>query len=498
MYKVMIVDDEPAAITYLSAIIGKKCTGFAVTGTAVDGLEALEKIVKDCPDVLLFDIQMPLLNGLEMSRRIQELNLPMLMVAVSGYSQFDYAISAMKNGVVDYLLKPAMPSEVEKLFNKLRGQLQQRYFQEYVQIMRSLCNGDNISKEQIYQYFGTDNYYIALARHNGLPMRFSSVQGKEVYSDIHEIIYAYGRDERESLYLWPESLVINEDFQMLVSSRMEKDTTEEGYHTLIYSSDSVNSDNLADTIKRFYQLLDSSIILEKNCMIDICNYQEPTWNADNIEKTEWRELVYCIDKQDNKRAKEHLACVIEKWKQQERPLLWIERRVRQLSSSMLLVKGGNYDKNYQINEYVLEDIFGNSYTYTQLIEGISNILFPSEETIRKEEKLDTSEFVEQISNFMEMHMEKNLNVQQISKEFSISPTYLGKLFHKHKNMSMNSFLTSIRMERAKEILRHNPNMMIRELAQRIGYQDQFYFSRVFRSYTGVSPSEYSLSLVKDQ
>lgn len=498
MYKVMIVDDEPAAITYLSAIIKKRCSDFMVTSTAVNGKEALEKVVKDCPDILLFDIQMPLLNGLEMAQKIQELELPTLMVAVSGYSQFDYAVSAMKNGVVDYLLKPVMTSEVEKLFKKLKRQLQQRYFQEYVDIMRGLCNGENVPREKVLRYFGSENYYIALARKNGLPMRFSSVQGKEVYSDIHEIIYAYGRDEHESLYMWPEILVINDPFRKLVSSRMEKDTIKEGYYTLIYSSVPVGLDNLAETIKKLYNLLDRNIVLGKNSIIDICNYQEPRWNTDNLEKKELQELIYCMGKFDNKHAKEHLENVIKEWELQERPLLWIERRIRQLSSSLLLGGNGNYDKDYQLNEYVLEDVFRNSYTFTQLLEGISNLLFPSAETIQKEEKLDTSEFVDRISNFMETYMDKNINVQLISKEFSISPTYLGKLFRKYKNMSMNSFLTSIRIERAKEILQQNPNIMIRELAQHIGYRDQFYFSRVFRSYTGVSPSEYSLNIMENK
>lgn len=492
MYKVMIVDDEPAAITYLSTIIEKKCEDFAVSDTAMDGQEALEKMGKNCPDVLFLDIQMPMLNGLEMIQKMKELNLSPFMVIVSGHSQFDYAITAIKNGVVDYLLKPAIPSEVEKLFEKLKKRLKEKYFTEYVQIMRHLCTGHDVEKEEIEKYFGTGNYYIALARQNGLPMRFSSVQGKEVYSDIHEVIYAYGRDERESLYLWPANLVMNSNFQMLAKSRMKKDTTEDGYHTLIYSSRHVNSDNLASTVKKFYRLLDSSIVLGKTHMIDVCNYQEPKWVANEVENAEWRELVYCIEKQNYKTAKEHFTNVILNWKKQERPLLWIETRVRQLSSSILLAKSGEDEKNYQLNEYALEDIFGNSDSYTQLMEGIGSILFPSIETIQKEEKLDTSEFVEQISRFIELHMEENLNVGQISKEFAISPTYLGKLFRKHKNMTMNSFLTSIRMERAKELLEHHSEIMIRELALRVGYQDQFYFSRVFRSYTGVSPSEYTL------
>lgn len=494
MYKVMIVDDEPAAITYLSTIIKKRCPDFTVTSTASNGEEALGKIVEECPDILLFDIQMPLLNGLEMAQKIQELEVPTLMVAVSGYSQFDYAVSAMKNGVVDYLLKPVMTSEVEKLFKKLKSLLQQRYFQEYVDIMRRLCNGENVPKEKILRYFGSENYYIALARQNGLPMRFSSVQGKEVYSDIHEVIYAYGRDEQESLYMWPEALVMNDPFRNLVSSRMEKDTIKEGYYTLIYSSKSVGLEDLAETIKKLYHLLDRSIVLGKNNIIDICNYQEPRWNADNMEKKELQDLIYCMGKFDSKQAKEHLENVMKDWELQERPLLWIERRIRQLSSSLLLGGNGNYDKNYQLNEYVLEDVFSNSYTFAQLLEGISNLLFPSAETIQKEEKLDTSEFVDRISSFMEAYMDRNLNVQLISKEFSISPTYLGKLFRKHKNMSMNSFLTSIRIERAKEILQKNPNIMIKELAERVGYRDQFYFSRVFRSYTEMSPSEYSLNM----
>lgn len=88
-------------------------------------------------------------------------------------------------------------------------------------------------------------------------------------------------------------------------------------------------------------------------------------------------------------------------------------------------------------------------------------------------------------------MEKPLTLQLVSKELGISQTYLSKMFRKYENKSFNNFLTQIRMEEAKRLIKSDKDLYIKDIAALVGYPDQFYFSRLFRSYTGVCPSDYS-------
>lgn len=113
MYQVMIVDDEPTSVNLLKTVIEKKCDGFQVTEIAYDGTEAMEKLKGVQPDILITDIQMQVMSGLELVKRIREKYPEMLCVLVSGYQEFEYAKQAIQYRVSDYILKPIVPSDIK-------------------------------------------------------------------------------------------------------------------------------------------------------------------------------------------------------------------------------------------------------------------------------------------------------------------------------------------------------------------------------------------------
>lgn len=93
-------------------------------------------------------------------------------------------------------------------------------------------------------------------------------------------------------------------------------------------------------------------------------------------------------------------------------------------------------------------------------------------------------------------MAKPLTLQQICKHFGVSQPYVSKFFRKYEGTSFGNYLTKIRIQKAKELLRYNKDILIKDVAYMVGYSDQFYFSRIFRSMEGVSPSEYIQSEAK--
>ena len=113
MYQVMIVDDEPTSVNLLKMVIEKKCDGFQVAEIAYDGTEAMEKLKEFQPDIVITDIQMQVMSGLELVKRIREKYPEMFCVLVSGYQEFDYAKQAIQYRVSDYILKPIVPSDIK-------------------------------------------------------------------------------------------------------------------------------------------------------------------------------------------------------------------------------------------------------------------------------------------------------------------------------------------------------------------------------------------------
>lgn len=146
--------------------------------------------------------------------------------------------------------------------------------------------------------------------------------------------------------------------------------------------------------------------------------------------------------------------------------------------------------DYADRESAMEELFSDATTEEQFTAGVMEILFDAGQEEKKIEKLDTEEFMEQVGRYLRDHLELTSAARDATKEFGISYTYLGVLFQKYKGMSIKNYITMLRIEKAKKLMEGNPAVMIRDVAERIGYHDQFYFSRVFRSYTGMCPSDY--------
>lgn len=120
MVKVIIADDEPYVLRALKKEIGKLAPDFQIVGEAYDGEEALELIKKERANVLITDVRMPILDGLQLIEEIRSQLLPVIPVIISGYQDFDYARKALQLGVRDFILKPLVTDDLRKAILAIR------------------------------------------------------------------------------------------------------------------------------------------------------------------------------------------------------------------------------------------------------------------------------------------------------------------------------------------------------------------------------------------
>ncbi len=491
MYTVIIVDDEPAAIQYLSTIIEKRCPQYQVVAVADDAKTALALVEEKKPDVLLFDIQMPVMNGLEMSAAIKRLGLPVIMIVVSGYSEFEYARLAMENGARNYLLKPVAPQRLQQMLEELSKTLEKRYYEERVKLLRQLYHASEVPEEALRKYFGNQRFWTALVRRNGFPMRFSAQNSREVFSDIHELLITYGRDEMENLYLCPVGMFRQPEFEEMLQRQAQKESTVSGYSTTILSRQPVSCDKICGTVKKLYHVLDCNVILGRNRRIHIEDFTEIPVVLSDEERNALSAFQYYIGKKDYEKAKKAMERTLRVFDEKDRGLLWVEREIRGMYLSLAKVQGREkYDEEYMENEYAIEEAFSTSVDLDQLINSVQEILFREAKNEDPLKKLDTEEFIGRVRDYVSGHLESIEGAQDLCQRFNISQTYLGKLFRRYQGMAVSTYLTQTRVEKAKEMIRDDPELLIKDVAERLGYRDQFYFSRVFRSYTGVCPSEF--------
>ncbi|WP_180270768.1 response regulator transcription factor [Sporanaerobium hydrogeniformans] len=490
MYSVIVIDDEPTALNHICTIIRMKCPEFTIIATAENGQEGIEKICSYEPDVVITDIKMPIMNGIEMVKKLHAMKNETYVIIISGYQEFEYAQSALKSGVVDYLLKPIIPIDIKEVLGRMQLKLQNRAFQKRNQLIRSLFLGDKVGEWELKKHFPSTYYYGAIVRRNGLPKRFSDTEAIEIFSFEEDIMFTYGRDEMEALYLCPKEALNYQEFEKLIEHEIDKVKDTVGYITTAIYKEAFEPQCITDVVKKLYRILDSNTAIGYSQIL-------------TIGEEELEDKIYKID--ENK----FMEQIEYHMKKNQRDKVWIDimeflRECDRVHYPQLLLEGiarkilysiQKYDKStdrHYTDEFMLEDAFYYATNGNDLLESLQDIY---NKYLRRGQdivtKVDTPEFLQNIKMYIEANIVEDLSLSSICKNFGVSQTSLSKLFRKYEGDSFNNYLTTRRIEKAKELFKNNEGILIKDVAALVGYKDQFYFSRIFRSIVGVCPSDYT-------
>ena len=497
MYTVLVAEDEPPALKNICSIIGKYCPEYRVAATAGDGAAALAKIREIRPDVVVSDIKMPRPTGVELAEILHEEMPETCFIITSGYDDFAFAQSAIRSGVTDYLLKPITPSALKKSLEFASGRLRLVYYQERNRVLRMLGRGEQVEQGDLRRYLPDESYYGILLRANGLPRRFSIDRKNELYSDMEERIISFGRDEMEFLFLVPANLLDGDHAmaEFLGKLRTQADSTwnqanKRAYYTLLYDSGRFPREELAAKVHTLYTTLRMVSTVGRTQIIEIAGrreYDTSVFSGDGEADAALKHMEQLAKSGRMDLLREETKKAYALSAQRQMTQLWVEHFTRDLFS--LLRRTGRLSLPLHEQEYLLDDIFYNASSAENLSESILSLLFDGE-AAEPEESDEGRILFERIVVWLEQHMSEPLSVQDICGAFGVSQSNLARLFRKYTARSCNKYLIELRIRRARELLRENPHVRIRDAAEMVGYADPLYFSRVFRSYVGKSPSDY--------
>lgn len=484
MYKVLVVDDEPVSAQYVKKVIEMKCPDFEVAAVKGNGEEAI-KVLEDANiDVLVTDIMMPNMNGLELVTYVSKHMPNIISVIISGYQDFEFAQNAIRVGVSDYLLKPINPSEMQKLFEKLKQRLDWEYYTRRNKMLHYFsADGKPMVDEKILrQVFPDNSYYAAIIRKGGLISRFAGRLKQEIYSMKDEQMIIYGRDEREMLYVYPEKLIVL-DFTAMMNHNFYKLRSDETYLTMVVHKNKFEIKELPMVMKELYHTLDKSIVIGKEQKIELGAKEQQIKNFKTDKKFE--DLMYFVRYKETKQIGNAVRETLNMWEKEERPQFYVEEKVRYLFYEMI-----NHGILIKYDEHLFDDLFADVITMKELQDSILEFIEQNKVIKSSGKGAVKKEVFGQITEYMEHHPSENLSIQNICRQFGVSQTTLSRLFRNYAKMSYNNYLIRMRVEKAKEMMRQNKDIYIKDVAIAMGYSDQFYFSRIFRSITGMSPSEY--------
>jgi two-component system response regulator YesN len=491
-YTVVVADDEPAATKAICKILEKHCPEFEIVGTGTNGMDTLDAITQTHPDLVITDIDMPVKNGLTIAQEVHETMPDVLFVIISGYQTFDYMQTAIREGVLDYLPKPIVPSQVTATMEKVEEKIRKSHYERRMRILRDICTDNKIDIEKEKKYLPNGKYYIAFIRINGLPKRFGNNGDGEIVSGENELYSVYGRDSSEQLFLIPDEMLRPQDLRPWLINRSGKEKPELSYTTLLYYGKSVKREELGDRIHHLYQALNavSRIGVSQIFNLDVDHVDVTQIEPDVTEIVKVsKDLCYLLKSGKGEKAKAYLVKAMDQWAEEKQPQLVMEYAAKNILQNIAHETG----ENSIIDEMlIIEDIFNSASSMSGLEEGLFDLCtsyFHSEAESGKSTN-NPEELFQMVCNYVEDNLETAPSLQNVADHFHISQTYLSKLLRTYRKTSYNQYLTNLRMERAVQLMKEDPHIFIKDVAAMVGYNDQFYFSRVFHSCIGKTPSEF--------
>lgn len=478
MIDVLVAEDEFGAREQIKLLVGR-FPEFRIVGEADNGDLALELLKKFQPDLILTDIRMPGRNGLDLLKEAAELSPKTEGVIISGYSDFEYAQSAIKLGCRDYILKPISPKQFQNMMGKMEEKILERQSEERASLFRNIVRDKECDKCLLEKHFPFGKYHLSLLRELGLPGSAEREGDGQLISEIGEWNCIYGRDGQEALYLWPAESFSVQDFENRQKKKME---SKDSYYTMLSYSDGILVEEIPERVRRLYSALDRQLVIGKSQILRM----EFLTVKQGEKGVDLKSLEHFVRKQEWDFVKKELYGLMENYVKKETPLKEIQNDISYMLAD--LSRKIKCDADFK---YYTEEIFAKARNMDELKKATIDFMY--ENFGGKEEqkdKVDTAEFFENVLEYIKQNAGKSITLQEISDEFHVSLSYMSRMFKKYTGKGFNEYLTNLRIEEACRLFRENGEYYIKDVANMVGIPDQFYFSRLFRSVTGKTPSKY--------
>ena len=490
MTSVYLVEDEIYALMALQQKIVDLKEDYVIVGSADNGVTALEQIEVLCPDIVLTDIRMPDMDGLTLISRLQEKGCPSLCIIVSGYQDFEYAKQAMKLGAADYLLKPVNPPELESCLKNCVSTLAQRR----KNIISFLIGEEHFSFEAASLQDSITFLYLIIA--NPLSSVENMLHPNVRYLPNRELEEMFRRFHNCRFLRCLDGFFSNE--KMLLLSGDKKSNAlltgdlphfvkaleaESGKFITVYQTCAGGS-SISSTIRECRSNAVRCVRLGESGI-----YQTPAGAYGAFAGLGERADLYAMMLDQNQLDLLHsnIVRLLESWKKERRTCMAITEDLlfimdilkRRLSAQKIPVLS---------NQYYLENFISFSSDNSELADHFYRLLttlFAGSES----EAGSPEELVESLIAYFKEHLSANVTLQDLEEKTGVSKVYICRIFKKFQNTTPMDYFTRLKIARAKELLADFPSLSLREISDSLGFNDVYYFSKVFKRITGMPPSE---------
>ncbi len=515
--KVMLVDDEIMALNNLKKLINWEEEGFKIAASETNPRRALESFKKLKPRIVLVDIKMPVMNGLELSREILALDIPVRIVILTSYKDFHYAKRAIEVGISNYLVKHELNEKtLLSELNRLREELAEDEKKEEIIRLRQLRSllDNTISREVLvkkifnrfidfeigkilFLFFKLDTPY-KLYEDFGLKQKrdFKSLTDVIKKAKLGTAMDIFGLGSIETaVAVYLESGITPGEIDKIVAKLFEQVQVQLDPFNETTSVCPVAVKNDVNKIAGIYvsvkRVFEYSVFLGRGRILSPDLLTELEEIKNNFDEDGLNQLEKLLSEFDGGGVELYLDTVFtEIGKTPWDPVLAhkVCAKLTEILNNFLL-------KNYLpvLKDLVLEEVLqsnpGELYDLNEVRLLFKEVFsYSIEKAVGKKER-KYSHKVEQALDYIHKHYMEDWAIEDVANTLNISEVYLRKIFKSETGSTIVNYLTELRMEKAIRLLK-TEEYKIFEIAEKVGYNTSQYFSRAFRKYTGKSPGDY--------
>ncbi len=492
MYRLLIIDDEATVRNGLKGLIDWKEYEIEICGEAEDGVEGLEKVLQYQPDLVLVDIKMPEMGGIEMIQEARKQGFMGKCIILTGYSEFDFAKQAIKLGVEAYLLKPVDEEELMECVEAILKELKGKEKQEKKEVLRKLllCMENRESlRNKLEQYdFDRDCHKFCVAI-----VATGKEQGTIEYSQRlqeKQKAFLFGLDGMEIIPLENKLVLVGRNIGLEeFSKRLQennikiKERYEEGFFIAV-GLEVVQWEDLHFSYESAKLLLSHQFLFESSEVVTL----ENCWLPGEVKpKNILDSLIKAIEVGDE----EAIKLLFDKHMVYYRSHFKREDDIKLYFLEILLKVHDTIEKEYidQSKKILTLAEIANEVRNAGSLCELTNILTDICVKISRQVASDSGQVINRMFSYMEKHYAEDLTLKSISEIFNYNSAYLGKLFREMNGEGFVSALDHIRIENAKRLIMEG-NLKTYQISEKVGYNNIDYFYTKFKKYVGKNPKEF--------
>ena len=488
MYKLYLLDDEPFILEGLKYIIDWEEYGFDVVGTSSNGEDGFNFIKNEDIDLIITDIMMPKMTGLELISNLKKINHNAKFIVLSAFQEFQYAKEAISMGAENYLTKPIDEDEliqtiegVKKKIEKIKlEKVDTKIFKNDL-ILKLICNKNNDGVLDRLRLEGVNLNYKNLCV---VILEFAEGGNinNNILNHIDNLNYEYCVNLQNQILIIMDKESINKDTLRNLKDDLSSITNEQIYISRGKYVDSI--DNLNCSYQSAKDIHEYKLVYPNISWIR--EYKEKSYNLENIDYIDFNHLKKLLLNKDNKESLNYIESIFSKLKKDEN-LTVKQIKTKSIEVFLNVYNYFNDSKIIKGLDLYLEKVI-NSVNLDQIQLELNNMIKHRQSKLEETDD-SISPIILKLLRNIEENYSKDLNLKEISETYNINSIYLGQLFQKETGILFSDYLNNFRVNKAKNLLVET-SLKAAEIGELVGYANKNYFYRKFKDIVGITPSEW--------